>query len=53
MCFASCFSRGDLRLLVKVTYVPDKNAVVWTIKQFNGSREYLMRAHFGLPSVGL
>jgi len=36
----------------QVTYVPDKNAVVWTIKQFNGSREYLMRAHFGLPSVG-
>lgn len=34
-----------------VTYVPDIDAAVWTIKQFNGSREYLMRAHFGLPSV--
>lgn len=34
-----------------VTYVPDRDAIVWTIKQFNGSREYLMRAHFGLPSV--
>jgi AP-1 complex subunit mu len=34
-----------------VTYVPDKDAIVWTIKQFNGAREYLMRAHFGLPSV--
>ena len=34
-----------------VTYVPDQDAIVWTIKQFNGSREYLMRAHFGLPSV--
>eukprot|EP00636_Phaeomonas_parva_P009112 CAMPEP_0118873248 /NCGR_PEP_ID=MMETSP1163-20130328/15116_1 /TAXON_ID=124430 /ORGANISM="Phaeomonas parva, Strain CCMP2877" /LENGTH=423 /DNA_ID=CAMNT_0006808505 /DNA_START=61 /DNA_END=1332 /DNA_ORIENTATION=- len=34
-----------------VTYLPDKDAIVWTIKQFNGGREYLMRAHFGLPSV--
>ena len=31
-------------------YVPDKNAIVWTIKQFYGSREYRMRAHFGLPT---
>ena len=35
-----------------VTYLPDKNAICWTIKQFHGSREYLMRAHFGLPSIG-
>lgn len=34
-----------------VTYVPDRDAVVWKIKQFYGAREYLMRAHFGLPSV--
>jgi AP-1 complex subunit mu len=34
-----------------VTYLPDKDAVVWKIKQFHGGREYLMRAHFGLPSV--
>eukprot|EP00968_Pinguiococcus_pyrenoidosus_P007840 scaffold535_cov260-Pinguiococcus_pyrenoidosus.AAC.33 len=34
-----------------VTYLPDRDAIVWTIKQFNGGREYLMRAHFGLPSV--
>ncbi|OQR98282.1 AP-1 complex subunit mu [Achlya hypogyna] len=34
-----------------VTYVPDRDAIVWTIKQFNGSREYAMRAHFGLPSI--
>ena len=32
-----------------VTYVPDKDAIVWSIKQFYGSREYRMRAHFGLP----
>lgn len=34
-----------------VTYLPDKDAVVWNIKQFHGGREYLMRAHFGLPSI--
>mmetsp|Transcript_11570 Transcript_11570/g.25721 ORF Transcript_11570/g.25721 Transcript_11570/m.25721 type:complete len:425 (-) Transcript_11570:219-1493(-) len=34
-----------------VVYYPDKNVIVWTIKQFAGTKEYLMRAHFGLPSV--
>jgi AP-1 complex subunit mu len=34
-----------------VTYMPDQDAICWSIKQFTGSREYLMRAHFGLPSV--
>eukprot|EP00753_Platysulcus_tardus_P004734 PLAT1264.1.p2 GENE.PLAT1264.1~~PLAT1264.1.p2 ORF type:complete len:426 (+),score=229.23 PLAT1264.1:98-1375(+) len=34
-----------------VRYEPKLDAVVWTIKQFYGAREYLMRAHFGLPSV--
>jgi len=34
-----------------VTYFPDKDAFVWSIKQFAGGKEYLMRAHFGLPSV--
>ncbi|XP_040202361.1 AP-1 complex subunit mu-2 [Rana temporaria] len=32
-------------------YVPEKNVVIWTIKSFPGGKEYLMRAHFGLPSV--
>jgi len=32
-------------------YAPDQNAVIWTIKSFPGGKEYLMRAHFGLPSV--
>ena len=32
-------------------YAPDKSAFVWKIKQLAGSREFLMRAHFGLPSV--
>ena len=34
-----------------VQYAPDKSAFVWKIKQLGGGREYLMRAHFGLPSV--
>lgn len=34
-----------------VTYYPDKNVVVWAIKQFGGGKEFRMRAHFGLPSV--
>jgi len=32
-------------------YAPDSNSVVWTIKSFPGGKEFLMRAHFGLPSV--
>jgi len=35
-----------------VTYLPDRDVIVWNIKQFHGAREYLMRAHFGLPSIG-
>lgn len=34
-----------------VTYYPDRDAIIWSIKQFAGSKEYLMRAHFGLPSI--
>jgi AP-1 complex subunit mu len=34
-----------------VTYFPDRDAIVWSIKQFAGGKEYLMRAHFGLPSI--
>merc|ERR1719222_834228 len=36
----------------KVEYVPEESCLKWKIKQFNGQKEYLMRAHFGLPSVG-
>ncbi|XP_016349765.1 AP-1 complex subunit mu-2 [Sinocyclocheilus anshuiensis] len=32
-------------------YVPEKNLVVWSIKSFPGGKEFLMRAHFSLPSV--
>lgn len=34
-----------------VTYVPDLECIRWSIRQFYGSKEALMRAHFGLPSV--
>uniref|UniRef100_A0A1I7Z9K1 MHD domain-containing protein n=1 Tax=Steinernema glaseri TaxID=37863 RepID=A0A1I7Z9K1_9BILA len=35
-----------------VKYVPECNSFVWTIRSFPGGREYLMRAHFDLPSIG-
>eukprot|EP00299_Pterocystis_sp_00344_P011205 c5182_g1_i1.p1 GENE.c5182_g1_i1~~c5182_g1_i1.p1 ORF type:complete len:453 (-),score=107.96 c5182_g1_i1:121-1404(-) len=35
-----------------VKYSPERDAISWTIKQFQGGKEYFMRAHFGLPSVG-
>merc|ERR1711959_187635 len=34
-----------------VKYAPERDAVVWSIKQFHGGKGYLMRAHFGLPSI--
>ena len=34
-----------------VVYTPENNCLVWTIKSFPGGKEYIMRAHFNLPSV--
>jgi AP-1 complex subunit mu len=34
-----------------IKYVPENDAIVWSIKQFQGGKEYLMRCSFGLPSV--
>ncbi|CDW55306.1 clathrin coat assembly protein ap 1 [Trichuris trichiura] len=34
-----------------VRYFPEQSAFNWMIKAFPGGKEYLMRAHFGLPSV--
>ena len=34
-----------------VTYLPDLDCIKWSIKQYYGQRDFLMRAHFGLPSV--
>lgn len=35
----------------KVKYIPEDNCLLWTIKQFQGGREHVMRAQFGLPSI--
>jgi len=35
----------------KVEYLPERECIIWKIKQFQGHKEYLMRAQFGLPSV--
>jgi AP-1 complex subunit mu len=34
-----------------VEYAPEKGAFIWKIKSFAGGKEFLCRAHFGLPSV--
>ncbi|KAJ9080359.1 AP-1 adaptor complex mu subunit Apm1 [Entomophthora muscae] len=34
-----------------VSYAPEKSAFVWKIKQFQGGRDFVLRAQFGLPSV--
>lgn len=32
-------------------YAPEKEALVWKIRNFPGGKEYLLRCKFGLPSV--
>ena len=32
-------------------YAPEKEALVWKIRNFPGGKEFLLRAKFGLPSV--
>jgi AP-1 complex subunit mu len=34
-----------------VNYVPEKESMVWTIKQFGGQKDITMKAKFALPSV--
>eukprot|EP01114_Cavostelium_apophysatum_P015891 TRINITY_DN4421_c0_g1_i1.p2 TRINITY_DN4421_c0_g1~~TRINITY_DN4421_c0_g1_i1.p2 ORF type:complete len:429 (-),score=126.65 TRINITY_DN4421_c0_g1_i1:1983-3269(-) len=34
-----------------VKYAPEKDALIWTIKQFEGGKEHLMRAHFALSNM--
>lgn len=36
----------------RAKYAPEKDAVVWSIKQFKAGQEAVMRGHFSLPSVG-
>eukprot|EP00392_Amoebophrya_sp_AT5.2_P017893 g18315.t1 len=35
-----------------VKYCPDQDAIVWSIKQFQGQKDFIMTANFGLPSIG-
>lgn len=35
-----------------VKYCPDQDAIVWSIKQFQGQKDWIMTAQFGLPSIG-
>ena len=34
-----------------VKYLPGKDAMLWTVKQFAGQKDFIMTATFGLPSV--
>jgi AP-1 complex subunit mu len=34
-----------------VKYHPERDAIVWTIKQFQGGKEFFLRANFSLPSI--
>ncbi|KAI4834682.1 AP-1 complex subunit mu-1 [Plasmodium brasilianum] len=34
-----------------VKYYPDKDMLIWKVKQFQGQKEYIMNAQFGLPSI--
>jgi len=34
-----------------VKYAPEKDSILWTIKQFQGGKDHMMRAQFGLPSI--
>eukprot|EP01119_Soliformovum_irregulare_P019432 TRINITY_DN6146_c0_g1_i1.p1 TRINITY_DN6146_c0_g1~~TRINITY_DN6146_c0_g1_i1.p1 ORF type:complete len:277 (-),score=72.31 TRINITY_DN6146_c0_g1_i1:22-852(-) len=34
-----------------VMYAPEQNLVLWTIKHFQGGKEYQMKAHFGLQTI--
>jgi AP-1 complex subunit mu len=32
-------------------YVPEKEGLIWKIKNFPGGKEFMLRCKFGLPSV--
>lgn len=34
-----------------VRYAPERDAFLWQIRSFPGGQEYMLRAHFGLPSL--
>ncbi|EER06239.1 mu1 adaptin, putative [Perkinsus marinus ATCC 50983] len=36
-----------------VKYHPEKDCVIWSIKQFPGQKDYIMTSNFGLPSISM
>lgn len=46
-----CRLSPPARLQGSAVYAPEKDALVWKIKNFPGGREFLLRCKFGLPSV--
>mmetsp|Transcript_20670 Transcript_20670/g.30929 ORF Transcript_20670/g.30929 Transcript_20670/m.30929 type:complete len:423 (-) Transcript_20670:53-1321(-) len=35
----------------KVTYLAEESVMLWTISHFPGQKQYILRGHFGLPSI--
>merc|ERR1712194_833592 len=35
-----------------VKYCPDLDSIVWSIKQLQGQKDFIMTANFGLPTIG-
>uniref|UniRef100_A0A183EHQ1 MHD domain-containing protein n=1 Tax=Gongylonema pulchrum TaxID=637853 RepID=A0A183EHQ1_9BILA len=44
-------THSRVEFMIKVKYAPEQSSFIWTIRSFPGGKEYLMRAHFNLPSV--
>ena len=42
---------GQLGTQGSAVYAPEKEALLWKIKNFPGGREFMLRCKFGLPSV--
>lgn len=36
----------------KYKYVPERDLLIWSIRQLKAGRELVMRGHFSLPSIG-
>ena len=56
LCERTCNTGNELvqwpgLLQGSAAYAPEKEALVWKIRNFPGGKEFLLRAKFGLPSV--
>merc|ERR1712194_864124 len=45
-------AKSQFKSIGSVKYCPDEDCIVWSIKQFQGQKDFIMTANFGLPSVG-